>query len=99
MTAHDERGMVDPRRFACLGNGYHAAVVIAPDGGTALWILSPDTSDHGDGHDVPAHERTGPLPRAIRVRLNRCQGRNHAGHRCGNAVRLPERLCHVHRGR
>jgi hypothetical protein len=99
MTDHDRDALVDPARFACLGNGYHAAVLIEPDGGTALWVLSPDRTDHGEGHQVPAHERLGRLPAHVRARLNPCQATTKAGTQCTRPVEPPEPYCPQHRGR
>ncbi|WP_197373463.1 hypothetical protein [Mycolicibacterium baixiangningiae] len=71
--AHEHGRLVDWDRTACLCNagapGLVAAVAVGPDGGETLWLVDQDQLNHPDvdhGNPSPPHERTGPLPAAIR---------------------------------
>jgi len=78
-----DRSLVDWSRTAGLGDGWHAAVAVEPDGSWWPWLLSPDGPDP-EAPDVvtPTHEDLGPLPVAVLRVIERCGAATQAGTPC-----------------
>lgn len=103
MTADPRRPLVDPRRTACLGTGWHAVIAIGPGGSESAWLLSPDGNGSGAAPPTPPHERLGPLPLAIAARLARpvqprCGRPRRDGAPCGTYVSRHGAACAHHAG-
>lgn len=70
----------------CLTDDLCAAVVVGPDGGTALWLLRRSGDPGCAGSCCAPHEQPGPLPLAVTRRVQ-------ADARCGAPTRTTGQPC------
>jgi hypothetical protein len=106
MTGRDVRSVPDLDTAAWLGNGYMLAWCIAGDGEAWPWLVRnlcgecDAAATHGSRDLVPAHERTGRLPAAVRDALglvHRCGAPTRRGEPCRARVSEAGELCGAHR--
>lgn len=85
----------------CLGDAGHIGSVIEDDGTRSYFIISHDPGTWltapGDERSIPAHERTGPLPRSIAAAAaSRCNAERSDGARCRARVPYTGARCQHH---
>lgn len=103
-TDFGDTPIVDPRTTLCLGDGWHATMVVYPDGAVWPWLMDPDgAGDEGtvEGIWPPLHERLGPLPPVFEwrveesMKLTQCQAITNTGERCSR-TRTGKTMCWQH---